>query len=76
MFFLDHINKAGFTYVFLIRLEIDEIASSKRCHLFLMKNDFSVQFVIKLFKKPLVINSHFEKVHCLVFPTFALSLPV
>ena len=42
MFFLDHINKAGFINVFLIRLENDEIASSKRCHL--MKNDFSVQF--------------------------------
>ena len=33
MFILDQINEAVFTYVFLIRLENDEIASSKRCHL-------------------------------------------
>ena len=44
MFILDYINKAVFTFVFLIRLENDEIASSKHSHLFLIKNDFSVQF--------------------------------
>ena len=44
MFILDQINKAVFTSVFLIRLEKDEIASSKRCHLILIKSDLSVQF--------------------------------
>ena len=44
MFILDQTNKAVFTSVILIRFENDEIASSKRCHLFLFKNDFSVQF--------------------------------
>ena len=49
MFIFDHINKAVFTSVFLIRLENDEIASSKRCHLFLIKNDVSVQFCYQTF---------------------------
>ena len=46
MFILDHINKAVLTFVFLLRLENDEIASAKRCHLFLIKNNLAFNFVI------------------------------